>query len=61
MSDPSLSSDNSHVVEVIDDDLTEFLHGENLSLFHEMNTGFLHGKIIFLPSTLITFLKTPHD
>ena len=39
--------------------MTEFLHGENLSLFQEMNTGFLHGKIIFLPSTLITFLKTP--
>ena len=39
--------------------MTEFLHGENLSFFQEMNTGFLHGKIIFLPSTLITFLKTP--
>ena len=63
-SDPSLSRDNSRVVEVIVDCLitgrrTEFLHGENLSLFHQMNTGFLHGKAIFLPSTLITFLKTP--
>ena len=38
---------------------TEFLHGENLSLFHEMYMGFLHEKIIFLPSSLIPFLKTP--
>ena len=34
---------------------TEFLHSKNLSLFHEMNTGFLHEKIIFLPSTSINF------
>ena len=53
MSDPSLSRDNSRVVEVIVDDLitrTEFLHSENLILFHKMNKGFLHGKVIFLPS-----------
>ena len=30
---------------------TEFLHGKNLSLFHETNTGFVHEKIFFLPST----------
>ena len=36
---------------------TEFLHGENLSLFHEMYMGFLHEKIIFFPSTSITFFK----
>ena len=63
-SDPSLSRDNSCVVEVIVDDLImglgpSFYTAKTfLLLFHEMNTGFLHGKIIFLPSYLITFLKT---
>ena len=62
-SDPSISRDNSRVVEVNVDDLSSGLGPSfctvNLSLFHQMNTGFLHGKIIFLSSTLITFLKTP--
>ena len=53
-SDLSIFRDNSCVVKVNVNQfgsMTEFLHGENLSLFHEMNTGFLHEKIIFLPST----------
>ena len=38
---------------------TEFLHGENLSLFHEMYMGFLHEKIIFFPFILQLHFLNP--
>jgi len=52
MSDPSLSRNNSRVVEVIVDDLImglgpNFYTVKTYSLFHEMNTGFFHGNFFF--------------
>ena len=49
--DPSISRDNSHVVEVNVDDLIMGPSFYTVSLFHKMNMGFLHEETIFLPST----------
>ena len=62
-SDPSLSRDNSRVVEVIVDDLITGLGPSftrrTLEFISRDEHGIFTWEIIFLPSTLITFFKTP--